>query len=396
MAYVYALINKDTLHSICEQKRITVEFLKKRTHFDAEKITLWITPSDKTLPTIRQAKKLANCMHIPFAGLYMNPEQIPMKKIPNIKNMRTIPNGEIDDSALNIAIIDVLLERDFLLESLVEMNEKTPHFSLTSPNSSKPEEWADSLRKQLNISLSEQFAYKSTRQFYQYLRIKAEESGVFINCFSDVPLECARGFAVYENNLPIIGINDEDRYPAKSFTLIHELVHILKRESSYCNDMSNSKKGMQEEIFCNAVAGEFLVPRKSLAVLIAKYNSSFSKQDIGDIAIKYAVSKEVIVRRLLDLQAINQDEYDSFVELFRDDLEKEKEEQRLARKNGFGSIIPRNMAREAFDRTSVRVNSVLYNGYCNDIFSKQDIARHLGFDQKHTDKYLAEVSKWSR
>ena len=60
------------------------------------------------------------------------------------------------------------------------------------------------------------------------------------------------------------------------------------------------------------------------------------------------------------------------------------------------SIIPRNMAREAFDRTSVRVNSVLYNGYCNDIFSKQDIARHLGFDQKHTDKYLAEVSKWSR
>ena len=181
MAYVYALINKDTLHSICEQKRITVEFLKKRTHFDAEKITLWITPSDKTLPTIRQAKKLANCMHIPFAGLYMNPEQIPMKKIPNIKNMRTIPNGEIDDSALNIAIIDVLLERDFLLESLVEMNEKTPHFSLTSPNSSKPEEWADSLRKQLNISLSEQFAYKSTRQFYQYLRIKAEESGVFTN-----------------------------------------------------------------------------------------------------------------------------------------------------------------------------------------------------------------------
>ena len=130
----------------------------------------------------------------------------------------------------------------------------------------------------------------------------------------------------------------------------------------------NSKKGKQEEIFCNAVAGECLVPRKSLAVLIAKYNSSFSKQDIGDIAIKYAVSKEVVVRRLLDLQAINQDEYDSFVELFRDDLEKEKEEQRLARKNGFGSII----------------------------LSKQDIARHLGFDQKHTDKYLAEVSKWSR
>ena len=69
---------------------------------------------------------------------------------------------------------------------------------------------------------------------------------------------------------------------------------------------------MQEEIFCNAVAGEFLVPRKSLAVLIAKFDSSFSKQDIGDIAIKYAVSKEVIVRRLLDLQVINQDEYDSF------------------------------------------------------------------------------------
>ena len=66
-------------------------------------------------------------------------------------------------------------------------------------------------------------------------------------------MEMARALAIYVKEMPIIGINDEDRPPAKSFSMIHELVHIFKRESSLCNDMRSARS---EEVFCNAVAGE--------------------------------------------------------------------------------------------------------------------------------------------
>ena len=168
--------------------------------------------------------------------------------------------------------------------------------------------------------------------------------------------------------LPIIGINDNDRYPAKSFSLIHELVHVLKRESSYCNDMTGSTSSFYEEIFCNAVAGEFLVPKDSISVIIRNMGLSFSKQDIESIAKKYSVSREVIIRRLLDLDYFSTNEYDTYSEIFHDEYDKEKEKQQIARKNGIDISIPRNMAREAFDRTSVSVSKVLYKGYCDDVF----------------------------
>ena len=115
MAYVYALINKDTLAYICREKGVTGDFIANKTKISATNLALWLAPSDSALPTIKQAKKLASCLHIPFAGLYMNSADIPLKKIPNVRNMRTmLGTSSSDDSALNIAIIDVLLERDFL------------------------------------------------------------------------------------------------------------------------------------------------------------------------------------------------------------------------------------------------------------------------------------------
>ena len=88
---------------------------------------------------------------------------------------------------------------------------------------------------------------------------------MFVHCFTDVPIEMARAFAIYDSTMPIIGLNDDDRQPAKSFSMIHELVHIFKRESSLCNDMRSLRK---EEAFCNAVAGEVLVPRDALSAII--------------------------------------------------------------------------------------------------------------------------------
>ncbi len=398
MARGSALINKDTLSYICSKKGVSSEFVVSRTNYKHEKVILWLNPSDPTLPTINQAKSIASCLHIPFAGLYMNSQDIPLQRIPNIKNLRTLQGAAIDDSALNIAVIDILQERAFLIEANNQFEINTTVFSPTVPTSNDPLIWARSIREQLGLSLERQFSCTSTRQFYLYLREAIEKSGVFVHCFTDVTVECARGFAIYEGILPVIGVNDEDRPPAKSFTLVHELVHLYKRDSSYCNDMVSLPNAATEEIFCNAVAGELLVPEKALGIYINTHAFSipFSLSNIIDMAEHFSVSREVIIRRLLKMGKIDSTEYETYAAEFQREIEREREERRSARKNGIPISIPKNVSREAIDRTSPSVSRILYLGFTEEVFSKQDIARHLGIAQKHINKYLLEVAKWSR
>lgn len=395
---MYALINKEVIPYVCAGKRVTVEYLHNSTKFKIDKLNQWLDATDKSLPTILQAKKLAKCLHIPFAGLYMNVEDINIKKIPTIKNYRTFDRSlSIDDSGFNIAICDVLQERDYLIEESAEQGILLPDFSTPSCGTDNPADWAKAIRVFYSISTDDQYKCKSPRQFYLYLREKIELKGAFVQCFTDVPIDVVRGFSIYEKKLPIIGINDNDRSPAKSFSLIHELVHLIKRESSACNVMYNAMPSQTEEVFCNAVAGEVLVPKTELIAVLKKYGykKPFSTDDIRLISKKFAVSKEVIIRRLLDCEKITSIEYKSYADEFRRILEREREKQRLERMMGLKTKYHTNVSRDAIDRTSPAICKTLLRGYSEEIYSKRDIAQHLGIAQKHIDQFLREVSRWN-
>lgn len=394
-----ALINKETLHVICEAKKVTCAYIAKETKYAEDKISKWSDLSDTLRPTFIQAKNIAKCLHVPFAGLYMKPEDIPLKKLPWIKSYRTFPDGFIgDDSSLNIAIADLLQAKGFLIKTKEELDEPILTFSVNFNSTQRDVlKWAAEIRKVFGLSLETQFRLPSPRQFYLYVREKIEAQGIFIQCFSDVDLEIARAIALYDDKIPIIGINEEDRPPAKTFSIIHELTHLLKRQSSLCNEMFNVFSSNQEEVFCNAVAGEVLVPEDALKVILKKWKSDeiFSIDDITEIAGRFCVSKEVVIRRLLDIGRIKKPAYTAYMEEFRRIVEQERVEQRLARQEGrptkFASQPPE---RTAIDRYSSVLCTILYKGYSEELFSKQDISRYLGIGQHHVNKFLQEVSLW--
>lgn len=395
---IYALINKEVLPFICTGIRVTKEYICSATKLKMGSLDKWLDVTDPALPTILQAKKIAKCLHIPFAGLYMDTKDINIKSIPAIRNYRTLDGAlSIDDSSLNIAIEDVLQERDFLIAESNDLG--IPLFLFSSPSclTDDPADWAKKIREHFSIDIKDQYKCSSSRQFYLYLRERLENKGIFVQCFTDVPVEIVRGFSIYEQELPIIGINDNDRPPAKSFSLIHELVHLIKRESSVCNVMYNSTSSQHEEVFCNAVAGELLVPKDALAIVLhsGKYAKPYKVDDIATIAKRFSVSREVIVRRLLDNGQISTMEYETYSEEFHREIERDREEKRLARKAGLRTGIPKNVSREAIDRTSPAICKTLYYGYVEEIYSKRDIAQHLGIAQKHVDKFLMEVSRWN-
>ena len=392
-----ALINKDALILIVRQRRATNEYIQKKVSCSPSSLGKWLDPSSDALPTIRQAKKLADCLHVPFAGLYMNPEDIPKKEIPSLKNLRTVfGHSSDDDSALNIATIDLLIERDFLEEISDEIGLHLQYHYLHSPSGSNVVAWAENIRSQFDIDLTLQYKFASSRKFYLYLRNQVESQGIFVQCFTGVPVESARGIAIFDKKMPIIGINSDDRYPGKSFSIIHELVHIFKNESVICNDMFATHTSSREEVFCNAVAGELLVPGKALDIIMREGNYAYpySLECIASIAKRFSVSREVIARRLLDSSRIDETEYATLCDEFQRQLELEKEKQREEQKNRKSVGLPVSL--KAVDRTSPSICKALYYAYMDESYSKKDIARHLDIDQKHVDRFLAEVSQWSR
>ena len=326
---VRALINKETLKYLREHIGITLPYIERITKYDEKKYLLWEDINSCNFPTCLQAKTIAKCFHIPFAGLYMNAKDIKLQHIPKMYNMRTIRgNGSFDDSSLNLAIMDLLYSRELLISTKNELQESLPAFSLSIVGTDV-KQWADSIRQIFKLELKDQCSLPSKRKFYLYIRNKIEKQGVFIQGFSGVDTEIARGVAIYNDIYPIIGINNDDRYPAKTFSIIHELVHIIKRQSTMCNDMVTSFSAQQEEVFCNAVAGEVLVPEQAIMTLVKNRKiKDFTEDNIASLADVFSVSKEVISRRLLDVGEISKPEYDTFILEFKRTFDMEKEIER--------------------------------------------------------------------
>jgi Zn-dependent peptidase ImmA (M78 family) len=393
MAQVYAKINKETIGFICSQIGVTVSFLSQKTGYTEDSINAWLDTSSNAFPTIGQAKKLAKALKVPFAGLYINKKFIPIKKLPPLRNLRTLTIGNVvDDSSLNLAVVELIRYHDFLTSSESEMEIEVVPLSLPSiPDTTNAPEYAKSIREFFDIKLDDQFYLTSSRKFYLYVRQKVESKGIFVHCFTGVDVDTARGISIFNDTAPIIGVNANDWYPAKTFSIIHELVHILKRQSTLCNEMVASFSSSSEEVFCNAVAGNMLVPTDSLnAYLNINKITTISYNDIETMAKKYCISKEVISRRLLDIERITPNEYDTFVY----EIQQNFLLQRNERRDGNGRKIYKNISREAIDKTSSMICHILLIGYSNEYFSMQEVSGFLGIKEQHIPKFLTEVAKW--
>ena len=125
-----------------------------------------------------------------------------------------------------------------------------------------------------------------------------------------------RGLCIFHDEIPIILLNGKDSVNGRIFSLFHELTHLLLGESAICGDEDNT----QEEIFCNAVAGEFLVPEVNLTNNINNKNDFLSKSSLRKLYNLYGVSEYVILRRLLDINKISQEYYNSRINSFDDIL----------------------------------------------------------------------------
>ena len=188
--------------------------------------------------------------------------------------------------------------REIALELLGGEEEKVPRFRLQASLDDEPDAVAAKIRRSLAVDLDFQFAFADDRIGFNTWRAAIEDLDVLVLQMTDVDRHEARGFSIAERSLPVVVANNEDPFSARSFTIVHELTHVLIHTSGIC-DLRDAGR---IEPFCNHIAGAVLVPQQSLLgeQVVREHGSEVVWEDdeLQRLARRFSVSREVILRRL--------------------------------------------------------------------------------------------------
>ena len=180
------------------------------------------------------------------------------------------------EPAAQSAIVDALLRdvrtRQSMIRAVLEDEEEAQPLPFVG-TATMADGRAATLKKLhalLGVDRSHYRAEQDAGAAFRLLRTSAEEAGVFVLLKGDlgshhtaIDVDVYRGFVIADDVAPVIVINDRDAKTAWSFTLLHELVHLLLGQTG----ISGPPADTPVERFCNDVAGRFLLTPAELDIL---------------------------------------------------------------------------------------------------------------------------------
>src|SRR5207253_2786725 len=84
--------------------------------------------------------------------------------------------------------------------------------------------------------------------------------GINVSRYSLEEEDKIRAFSIFKERKAVIVINTDDADNGKTFSLFHELCHVLLRNTGIC-DLHDDES---IETYCNNFASEMLIPQKKL------------------------------------------------------------------------------------------------------------------------------------
>ena len=268
-------------------------------------------------PTLKQAEAFARTVHIPVGYLFL--AQPPEEPVP-IPDFRTIAGQAVKRPSPNLLdMIYACQERQGWYRDFLRVTQEPElDFVGSATIDTPPVEVAAHLREALGFSVNARRECPTWADALRLFARQAEEAGILVMTSGIVlsntsrrldPAEF-RGFALSDPFAPLIFINGADTKAAQMFTLAHELAHLWLGASALSNVGAESgRQGYRpEEIWCNAVAAELLVPLDDLHKELRDEEPSAA---VPRLARAFKVSPLVILRRLLDANRLDRPSFDS-------------------------------------------------------------------------------------
>ena len=283
-----------------------------------EEVMAW-EAKDGSPPTYAQLESLAYKVFKRPLAIFFLPA--PPDEIAPAREFRTLPDADLETLHPD-TYVQVRKAHAFqitLREVFEGKNPGAKHISTeVHLNRQQPvEAQARLVREILGISMQDQLGWKSDEDALKRWREAVEACGVFVFKAPFKQKEIS-GFCLLDANFPLIYLNNGTSKTRQIFSLLHELAHLLlnvngisKFEASYISRLPAAERRIEQ--FCNKIAAEMLIPSDDFGQQIAGLpRNAESSQDqlYAHLASRYGVSREAILRRLLDLNRVSQAFYE--------------------------------------------------------------------------------------
>ena len=307
-------VNPEVLKWARESAGLTVDDVvtkMKRKRVSRDTIEAWELGVEA--PVYLQLERLAYEIYKRPLAMFFFPEP-PQEKTAK-QSFRTLPEFEIDSMPAKMRFLlrkaQSYQHNIYELYDGVNPAEKQIAKELSFDLSKSISDMGKQVREYLSVTLDEQSSFGTSEDTFKAWRKILEDFGVFI--FKDAFKEDDfSGFCIYDEKFPIIYVNNSKSFNRQIFTLFHELAHLLFKTGgvdTHIDDYIDYLQGedKQIEIICNSFAGEFLVPSEDF--FEATDGLPVDEENLSLLANKYNVSREVILRKFLDLGRIDSDFY---------------------------------------------------------------------------------------
>ena len=359
-----------------------------------ENVVSWET--GLTAPTISQARKLANQYKRSLSVFYLPTPPQKMKLPTDYRRADGAP--AVYPPRLRFELRRALYRRDKALEMLEDLEEKPQPFLIQAKSEESPQTVAERIRKALAIDLETQLRWNNNDNAFKAWRSAIEAQGalVFQTGWQSygVSVSEMRGVALYYEIFPIILVNGRDVSTGKIFSLLHELTHLALHTEGIC-DYRDTKASI--EVFCNAVAGEVLIPKESLEHYAMDIKSPgydlWTDELIAEIAFHYHVSRDTAARRLHTIGQISREFYQQKHLKYTEDYVAEKESKRNSKSQNSGGPRPSTTCLIENGRP---YTSLVIDAYSTGLITVSEASRFLGITHPHIPEIARTLRASSR
>lgn len=272
-------------------------------------------------PTHRQLAGMAGAYRRPLLTFYLS---VPPAADGLIADFRRHVDRTSEAEANVQALLREVKARQALLRAAMEEAEEAE--PITFVGSATLEMSARDLAMRIGVALAfDRTAYRAARDVnaaFTALRAAVEAAGVFVLLRGDlghhtsrIAATAFRGMAIADPVAPFVVVNPNDARAAWSFTLLHEVCHLLLGESG----VSGYESDRAVERLCDAAAAAFLLEPREIDRIVVRDDASVDDltEAVEAFALPRHVSRTMVAYQLLRTGRIDRAAYDALTARYR-------------------------------------------------------------------------------
>jgi Zn-dependent peptidase ImmA (M78 family)/DNA-binding XRE family transcriptional regulator len=305
-----APFNPDVLQWARKRVRLSEDSAARGAGVTPDHIKRWEEGAD--VPTVKQARKLANVYDVPFMEL-LSKERPKIKELELVPDFRLHSDAEAPTEQYELLLIQAEAEETRLnaldLYDILGIKPPILDDSFYWALGKSPEVAAESVREILRLPISEQYSRKGNdrAKFVSAFRNYLERAGIITMKNSGLAAFGSRGMCLFASPLPVL-VFSKEAPAAQAFTLAHELGHVVLKESGISGPIGsapNKTRARQVEDWCDGFAGAFLMPKNEVVRILQpvprRPENSIDDVRIAAVANAFCVSRHAALVRLVEL-----------------------------------------------------------------------------------------------